>query len=89
MPQVDKYYMLGHTCLARATLINDDGFEFDCVNGGWSGIYNSVLNTVTIKGRPRDTLGNVHIVSDTQPPNGMYDYNQIIPFMLEHPICRK
>lgn len=77
--------LINHSILCEVTNTDERGWSFYCVNGAWSGYFNVVDNIVKIDGRNEDNF-SATVTSTAQPPDSVYHYNEIIPWMQERPL---
>lgn len=75
-----QYVLIDGPVLAKVTSVRETGFNFHCENGAWNGFYRND-NTLSCEG---DKFLPASIISTKQPPEKLYHYNEIIPWMRDN-----
>ncbi|WP_276122641.1 hypothetical protein [Pararhizobium qamdonense] len=82
-PKLDDLCLIDAGVLARVTRLDDEGFDFLCVNGAWNGRFAFEGGIVSVEGA--ETFPGRTITCVDQPPKEIAKdgYNAIIPWMSE------
>ncbi|OCP21977.1 MULTISPECIES: hypothetical protein [unclassified Ensifer] len=80
-PKSGQYLLLHMNVLAQAGTVDESGFKFSVINGGWSGRYTFATNSIFVDGI-KETRDCEILCVDQPPPDVVRDgYHAMIPWM--------